>query len=81
MDSIIIDLDKSTNKAIKAAALLEGIKIEEFILNASLEQAQKVLNLPVMSMSVSASDFLAMQEALDNPSEPNENLKRLMRSK
>ncbi len=81
MVNIELNIDEKHFKPIEAAAVLVGQTIEKFILSSSMEAARNLLMPPSLSMDVSLDDFNKMQETLDNPPEPNENLKRLMRSK
>lgn len=65
---------------LKRAALSRGTDLSGFVLQASLEQARQAL-ADEAAIVLSASDYSKLCQALDEPAQPTEALKVLMRVK
>lgn len=68
-------LPKAVYATLKRAAELEGRTLSDFVVSAAQEAANRVIeNTTIIRLSV--ADQIAFAEALINPPEPNEALKR-----
>jgi uncharacterized protein (DUF1778 family) len=71
-------LPKAVYATLKRAAELEGRTLSDFVVSAAQEAAHRVIeNTTIIRLSV--ADQIAFAEALINPPEPNEALKRALK--
>ncbi|MCP4475546.1 MAG: DUF1778 domain-containing protein [Gammaproteobacteria bacterium] len=69
---------KQTKGAIESAANFLGVTTSAFVVECAMERAAKVLE-QAQSIHLNASESRHFLDLLENPPEPNENLKQLFK--
>ncbi len=70
---------QQTKEAIENAANFLGITTSAFVVECAMERAAQVLE-QAQSINLNASESRRFIDLLENPPEPNENLKRLFKA-
>lgn len=73
-------LPSATKRKFERAAELEGKSVTAFVVEAASASADDIL-FDQTHFVLSDSEWAKLQELLENPPEPNEKLKQLMRTK
>ncbi|PHS12949.1 MAG: hypothetical protein COA86_17850 [Kangiella sp.] len=74
-DRITARVTKKVKQELEDAAALLGSTLNEFMVQSALERAHKILERDQI-ISLTAADSAVFFQALDNPSKPNDALKK-----